>query len=83
MAAVTTAPSERFVFGPLVGRSYDLTSVGDGDTMVVPLIRVLDVSVSPTTAISVGTTIVQSSTSATITFHGAFTGKVWIVGREG
>ena len=83
MAAVTTAPSERFNFGPLVGRSYDLTSVGDGDTLAVPLIRILDISVSPTTAISVGTTIVQSVNFATITFHGAFTGKVWIVGREG
>lgn len=83
MAAITTAPSERFNFGPLIGRSYDLTSVGDGDTMVVPFIRILDISVSPTTATSVGTTIVQAAASATVTFHGAFTGKVWIVGREG
>lgn len=83
MAAITTAPSERLQFGPLVGRSYSLTGVNNGDTLAVPLIRVFDVSITPTTAVSVGATISQGVTSATLTFQAGFTGLVWVVGREG
>ena len=85
MAVNTTAPSERFQFGPLVGRFYQSLTVGNGDTLVVPLIRVVDVSVNPTTAASVGTTIVQSANFATVTFvtGGTVTLNMWIAGREG
>lgn len=83
MAAITTAPSERFNFGPLVARSYDLAGVNDGDTIVVPLIRVLDISIMPTTAVAVGASVVQGVSSATLTLHGTFSGKLWVVGREG
>lgn len=85
MAANTTVPSERFVFGQLVGRFYQSMTVANGDTLTVPLIRVLDVSPAPTTAVSVGTTVVQNATSAVITFvtGGSVTLNLWVVGREG
>jgi len=85
MAVNTTAPQERFVFGQLVGRFYPSLTVANGDTLAVPLIRIVDISAQPTTAVSVGTTIVQSATGATITFvtGGSVTLNLWVVGREG
>jgi hypothetical protein len=86
MAVITTAPSERTVMGPLVMRSYTLTVVGNGDTLDVPLIRVLAVAVFPTTNTAVGATITQPSANSnrltfSVTGTPSFTIAVW--GREG
>lgn len=85
MPAQTTAPSERFVFGPLVARQYNLTSVANGDTLTVPLIRLLSVDIQPTTAVAVGYTSVSTAGGSIITFvsGGNFAANVFIVGREG
>ena len=85
MAAQTATPSERFNFGPLVARQYTLTSVNNGDTLLVPLIRVLSVDVQPTTATAVGFTSAAATGGTTITFvsGGNFAANVFVIGREG
>jgi hypothetical protein len=81
MAAQTTAPSERFVFGPLVMRDYVLTSVANADTLTVPLARVLAVIIQPTTAQTVGYTL--SGNVITLALGGTVAATVTVIGREG
>lgn len=81
MAAITTAPSERFVTGPLVNRFYTLTAVNNGDTLTIPGVRILAVDITPTTAVSIGATI--ASNVITFVSGGAWSGNVQVTFREG
>lgn len=81
MAAITTAPSERTVTGPVVHRSYTLTAVNNGDTLAVPLIRILGIAAFPTTAVAVGGTI--SGNTITFALGGATSMLLDVWGREG
>lgn len=83
MAAQTTAPSERFIFGPLVARQWVLTSINNGDTLATPFVRILDVEITPTTAVAVGATINQTTNVVTFVTGGNIAANVWIIGREG
>lgn len=81
MAALTNQPTERFNFGPLVARRYPAVAFNNGDTLAVPLIRILSVSIEPTTAVAVG----HTTSGSTITFvsGGAVTADLFVIGREG
>ena len=81
MAAQTTAPTERFVFGQLVGRAWNLTSINNGDTLATPFVRIIDIEITPTTAVAVGATI--SGNTITFVSSGNFAANVWVIGREG
>ncbi|MDE2102400.1 MAG: hypothetical protein KGL39_34455 [Patescibacteria group bacterium] len=81
MAAQTTAPSERFVTGPLVMRFYSLTSVANGDTLAVPLTRILGINIEPTTNVSAGATI--SGSTITFVTGGTIACNLTVIGREG
>jgi hypothetical protein len=81
MAAQTTAPSERFVIGPLVMRTYTLASVANGDTLAVPFVRILSVDIQPTTAQTVGSTV--SGNTITFALGGTVAATVVVIGREG
>lgn len=83
MAAQTTAPSERFQFGPLVARQWTLSSVSNGDTLATPFIRILDVSLTATTAQTTGASINQTTGVITFELGGTVALNVWIIGREG
>lgn len=85
MAALTNAPTERFNFGPLVARHYRAVAINNGDTLVVPFIRVLAVNIEPTTAAAAGYTKTQAASGATLTFvtGGAITADLFVIGREG
>lgn len=85
MAVITTAPSERLNAGPLVLRSYTLTAVGNGDTLDVPLIRVLDIDITPTTNVACGVTTaaITGGTRLTFALGGATTMLLAVWGREG
>lgn len=81
MAAITTAPSERTVTGPVVHRSYTLTGVGNGDTLAVPLIRILGIAATATTDVAVGATI--SGSTITFALAGSTNMLLDVWGREG
>lgn len=85
MAALTNQPTERFNFGPLVGRHFPSVTFNNGDTLVVPFVRVLAVVVDPTTAVAVGTTVAEGVGFSTVTFvtGGAVTADLFVIGREG
>ena len=86
MAAITTAPSERFVAGPLVMRSYTLTAVNNSDTLDVPLIRILDIDITPTTNVACGatiTTLTGGNSRITFALGGATSMLLAVWGREG
>lgn len=81
MAAQTTAPSERFNFGPLVSRQWTLTSVANGDTLATPFVRILSITITPTTAQTVGATV--SGGTITFALGGTVAMNLYVIGREG
>jgi hypothetical protein len=82
MAALTPTNSpNRHVLGDVVWRDYDLSG-NNGDTFSVPVPEtIMQVVVTPTTAISIGVT--RSFNVATFVTSGAWAARISIVSRIG
>lgn len=79
-ALVSTTPLTRHVVGDLSTRFYTVSGT-NGDTLATGLPSILNVTVTPTTAVAVGATW----TGGTVTFvtGGAWAGVVQVLSRVG